>query len=50
MTRVYARQDDGTEVEVTDGVQALYDHLAASMDWGSGFLSLEDVTGIIVVA
>jgi hypothetical protein len=48
--RVIARHSDGTETDVTEGVQALYDHCVASMDWGSGFLSVEEATGIILIA
>lgn len=48
--RVFARQEDGTEVDVTEGVQALYDHCVCSMDWGSGFLTIEDAEGIIRIA
>jgi hypothetical protein len=49
-TRVYARQADGTETDVTEGVQVLYDHMVSSMDWGSGFLTVEDAKGIIEIA
>jgi hypothetical protein len=49
-TRVYAERADGTRVDVTDGVSALYDHCVSSMDWGSGFLTIEDAAGIIRVA
>jgi hypothetical protein len=48
--RVIARHDDDTETDVTEGVQVLYDHCVASMDWGSGFLSIEDARGIILIA
>lgn len=48
--RLIARHADGTETDVTEGVQALYDHLVASMDWGSNFLSIEDARGIILIA
>jgi hypothetical protein len=48
--RVIARHSDGTETDVTEGVQALYDHCVASMDWGSGFLSVEEAAGIILIA
>ena len=48
--RVIARHSRGTETDVTEGVQALYDHMVQSMDWGSGFLSIEDAKGVIEVA
>lgn len=48
--RVVVRRNDGTEVDVTEGVKALYDHTVASMDWGSGMLELDDAREIINVA
>jgi hypothetical protein len=36
------RAGDGAETDVTEGVQALYDLVISSMDWGSGFWSWED--------
>jgi hypothetical protein len=47
---VLVRRDDGTEVDVTEGVKALYDHTVQSMDWGSGMLELDDAREIINVA
>jgi hypothetical protein len=41
--RIEVVADDGTRVDVTEAVRTMYDLLNASMDWGSGFLSLEDV-------
>lgn len=41
---------DGQETDITEGVQALYDLVINSMDWGSGFLSDEDVRPVIEVA
>jgi hypothetical protein len=38
------------DVDVTEGVRTLYDLVISSMDWGSGFLSVEDVAGVIRVA
>jgi hypothetical protein len=49
-TRVFTESPDGKRVDVTDGVQTLYDMCVSSMDWGSGFLSVEDATGIIRIA
>jgi hypothetical protein len=48
--RVIARHDDGSETDVTEGVQALYDHCVSSMDWGSGFLDNIDAAGIVLIA
>jgi hypothetical protein len=42
MMRAFARDGDGSETDITEGVQALYDLVLSSMDWGSGFLSFED--------
>jgi hypothetical protein len=39
-------RDDGTTADVTDGVKALYDLLGDSMDWGSGFISQEELLPI----
>lgn len=50
MMRVMVHLDDGSEVDVTDGVQALYDIVIQSMDWGSGFLSVEDALPVLHVA
>jgi hypothetical protein len=38
------------DVDVTEGVRTLYDLVISSMNWGSGFLSIEDVEGVIRVA
>ena len=34
--------EDGTRTDVSEGVQALYDLVLSSMDWGSGFWTWED--------
>ena len=47
---VFVRHADGTETDVTEGVQVLYDTVIASMDWGSGFLTVEDAEPIVAVA
>ena len=44
--RLFARRPDGSEVDVTQGVKLVYDLLNQSMDYGSGFLSIEDVVEI----
>ena len=48
--KVIVRNEDGTETEITEGVQALYDMVIASQDWGSGFWSYEDAVPVAVVA
>lgn len=35
--------DDGTTVDITEGVQVAYDTAYGSMDWGSGFLDSEEM-------
>lgn len=47
---IVARDDEGREQDVTQGVQALYDLLIHSMDWGSGMLSAEDARPIALLA
>lgn len=47
--RITAHGPNG-EVDITDGVQVIYDQLVGSMDWGSGFLSTEEVATIRAVA
>ena len=36
--KIVLTDDDGTEYDVTEAVQIVYDSLHASMDFGSGFL------------
>jgi hypothetical protein len=47
---ITATKPDGTTVDVTEGVQVLYDRVIGSMDWGSGFLSVEDAVPIAEIA
>ena len=42
--------DDGTQADVTEGVQALYDLVIGSMNWGSGFWSYEDALPVAQIA
>lgn len=42
--------DDGSQEDVTEGVQALYDLVISSMDWGSGFWSYEDALPVAKIA
>lgn len=40
----------GETRNITEGVQVLYDMLIHSMDFGSGFLSIEDIRPIVELA
>lgn len=48
--RVVAVLPNGSEHNITEGVQVLYDNVIQSMDWGSGFLTIEDVEPIVTLA
>jgi len=48
--KIYVEHDDGSKIEITEGVQAAYDVAWGSLDWGSGFLSTEDMTAIANLA
>ena len=48
--RVIAHGPDGSEVNITEGVMALYDLVISSMDWGSGFWTAEDAAPVAFVA
>jgi hypothetical protein len=48
--RAFARNPDGSETDITEGVQALYDLVINSMDWGSGFLTAEDARPVALLA
>lgn len=41
--RITLTLDDGTEHDVTEAVQIIYDALHASMDFGSGFLDTSEI-------
>jgi hypothetical protein len=47
---IHAHRKDGLDVDITEGVQALYDTVIQSLDWGSGFLTIEDALPIARVA
>lgn len=47
---IFVRLPDGTEHDITEGVQALYDLLLHSMDWGSGFLTADDAVPVYRLA
>ena len=49
-TRAFARKADGTETDITEGVEALYDLVISSMDWGSGFLTYDDALPVLTIA
>ena len=48
--RAILRQADGTETDITEGVQTLYDFVISSMDWGSGFFTAEDARPVALLA
>jgi hypothetical protein len=47
---ITATKPDGTTVNITEGVQTLYDLTIDSMDWGSGFLTAEDAAPVVEIA
>jgi hypothetical protein len=47
---VVVRIADGSEVDITESVQVMYDVIISSMDWGSGFLSVEEAVPVVHVA
>lgn len=47
---ITATKPDGTTEDITEGVQALYDLVIGSMDWGSSFLSVEDAEPVAALA
>lgn len=49
-TTIRAVSAAGDETDVTEAVQVLYDLVVQSMDWGSGFLSVEDVVPVYRLA
>ena len=40
---------EGAQEDVSEGVQALYDLVISSMDWGSGFWSWEDALPVALI-
>lgn len=46
---IVARTPSG-DVNITEGVMCLYDLVIQSMDWGSGFLSVEEAIPVVHVA
>lgn len=45
--KIIAVSDEGTETDITEGVQVLYDTVLQSMDWSSGFLDYEEQSAVI---
>lgn len=50
MNRVVVIGEDGVQTDVTEAVQVIWDALHNSMDWGSGFLSIEEVDSLSQLA
>lgn len=48
--RILARHDDGTETDITLGVQTAYDIATSSLDWGSGLLDYEEQIELLRLA
>jgi hypothetical protein len=48
--RAFSRAPDGTETDITEGVQALYDLVISSMDFRSGFWTAEDAVPVAQLA
>jgi hypothetical protein len=48
--RVIVVQPDGTETNITEGVETLYDLTRNSMDWGSGFIPIEQMDVVLNLA
>jgi hypothetical protein len=47
--KVILTADDGTERDITEHFRLLYDTVIASMDWGSGFLDLQEMLQVVQV-
>lgn len=50
MSLVVTAVNDGVTADITEAVKTMYDCIAGSMDWGSGFLTAEDAEQIMFVA
>lgn len=48
--KITVERDDGQTVDITEGVQFLYDRLESTMDFGSGFMDHEELTAMRKVA
>lgn len=49
-TTVWAHEPNGVQVEITEGVQVLYDLVVNGMEFGSGFLHREEVMPLLHLA
>lgn len=47
---IIVRDSTEGEADVTEAVQALYDMVVQSMDWGSGFFTVEDIVPVALLA
>lgn len=48
--KITVEHDDGTTVDITEGVQLAYDMATSSMDWGSGFLDWEEMAVMVFLS
>lgn len=48
--KITVTHDDGTIIDITQGVRVAYDIAFGSMDWGSGFLDLEEMDAVARLA
>lgn len=48
--RIQHVSDDGTQRDVTEAVKCLYDLVLDSMNWGSGFWSVEEAVPVGILA
>lgn len=48
--KIIVLKDDGTGQDITSLVQVAFDVATHSMDWGSGFLDVEETDGLILLA
>lgn len=46
---IIVQKDDGTKQDITSLVQIAFDVATHSMDWGSGFLDIEETDGLILL-
>lgn len=47
--KITLTEDNGVEHDITDSIPFMYDAIIQSLDWGSGFLDLEDQLHIAYV-
>lgn len=46
---LYDSDGNGRDINITDSVAVMYDALLNSMDWGSNFLDVDQIVGILTV-